>query len=331
MHKMFKYSFLFLALACGQCSGQTNPSIMTPSTTANPLLCTPEACEIPGSNSTAQPQQMAAVEKPVRIIYFTDPICSTCWGIEPQLRRLKLEYGQDVTVEYHMGGLLPQWEGFNGGGIRTPDDVAPHWDEVSHYYQMPIDGDVWLEDPLPSSYPPSIAFKAAQLQDEHKAQVFLRSIREMVFLQKKNITKWEYLAAAAQSAGLDVVKFKADYEGEARQLFQEDLALARKFNVRGFPTMYVINQTNEQQRVYGFKPYAAYETAILQLYPKAQKTAINTDPEYLFAQFPTLTTREFAELSGQTNEAAAEMLAKLQQSGRLGAYVSKNGVMWSRR
>ena len=31
---------------------------------------------------------------------------------------------------------------------------------------MPIDGDVWLEDPLNSSYPPSIAFKAAEMQDK---------------------------------------------------------------------------------------------------------------------------------------------------------------------
>ena len=69
---------------------------------------------------------------------------------------MKLEYGDYINIEYHMGGLVPSWEGFNSGGITKPSDVAHHWDEVSKYYEMPIDGDIWLEDPLHSSYPPSI-------------------------------------------------------------------------------------------------------------------------------------------------------------------------------
>jgi hypothetical protein len=43
-----------------------------------------------------------------------------------------------------------------------------------------FDGDIWLEDPLPSSYPPSIAFKAAQMQDGDLAILFLRRIKEML-------------------------------------------------------------------------------------------------------------------------------------------------------
>jgi predicted DsbA family dithiol-disulfide isomerase len=136
-------------------------------------------------------------EKSVKVIYFTDPICSSCWGIEPQLRKLKLEYGDNIDIEYRMGGLLPDWS-YNSGGISKPSDVAHHWDEVSLYYDMPIDGDIWLQDPLDSSYPPSIAFKAAQMQDREKALDFMRELREMVFLKKKNIAKWEHIATAAK-------------------------------------------------------------------------------------------------------------------------------------
>jgi hypothetical protein len=55
-----------------------------------------------------------------------------------------------MEVKYRMGGLLTDWS-YNNGGISKPSDVAHHWDEVSVYYDMPIDGNVWLEDPLPSS------------------------------------------------------------------------------------------------------------------------------------------------------------------------------------
>ena len=173
----------------------------------NPLMCDPESgiCEIPtNKTSSTDSNSVKANKKPVKIIYYTDPICSSCWGIEPQLRKLKLEYGDNIEIEYRMGGLLPNWS-YNSGGISKPSDVAHHWDEVSVYYDMPIDGNIWLEDPLSSSFPPSIAFKAAQMQDNEKASLFLREIREMVFLQKKNITKWEHLEFAGKKVGLDTV------------------------------------------------------------------------------------------------------------------------------
>ncbi|MGU3376971.1 DsbA family protein [Chryseobacterium sp. M5A1_1a] len=38
------------------------------------------------------------IEKPVKAIYFTGPICSSCWGIEPQLRKLQLEFGKSIET-----------------------------------------------------------------------------------------------------------------------------------------------------------------------------------------------------------------------------------------
>ena len=148
----------------------------------NPLLCDIETgmCETTDINTKdSQSEKQKSNDNLVKVIYYTDPICSSCWGIEPQLRKLKLEYGNNIEIDYRMGGLLPDWS-YNSGGISSPSDVAQHWDEVSAYYDMPIDGDVWLEDPLNSSFPSSIAFKAAQLQDNEKAILFLREIREQV-------------------------------------------------------------------------------------------------------------------------------------------------------
>ncbi len=178
----------------------------------NPLLCNIEdgLCEITPDSTARNSTKEVNSKKNIKVIYFTDPICSSCWGIEPQLRKLKLEYGTIIEIEYRMGGLLPDWN-YNSGGISKPSDVAHHWDEVSVYYDMPIDGDIWLEDPLFSSYPPSIAFKAAQLQDEKKASIFLREIREMVFIHKKNITNWGNLELAAKKAGLDLLNNYPEY------------------------------------------------------------------------------------------------------------------------
>ncbi|TNE79859.1 MAG: DsbA family protein [Bacteroidetes bacterium] len=298
----------------------------------NPLLCDPETgvCEMPQRPEKDTLAAAVSQVKPVKLSYFTDPICSSCWGIEVQLRKLKLEYGNYFEIDYHMGGLLPDWS-YNSGGISKPSDVAHHWDEVSAYYDMPIDGDVWLEDPLHSSYPPSIAFKAAQLQSEDKALDFMRIIREMVFLQKKNITKWEHLADAAAQVGLDSTQLKSDYEGRAKALFEADLNLSRNSGVRGFPSIFFSDTSGNKELVYGARPYATFEAALLKAYPQAKKQTYANDWESLFNAFASLTAREFSELSGQPRKQAEAFLTKLTTEGKLEVLKTKNGSLWKKR
>jgi predicted DsbA family dithiol-disulfide isomerase len=238
-----------------------------------------------------------------------------------------MEYGPYIQIEYRMGGLLPDWS-YNSGGISKPSDVAHHWDEVSLHYDMPIDGDIWLEDPLDSSYPPSIAFKAAQLQDPHKAIDFLRELREMVFLKKTNITKWENIAAAARKADLDVEQLERDFNGNVNALFKQDLELASQMGVRGFPTMFFVDEQGNQEKVYGTKPYLVYEEALQKLLPTARKAGIDTNWEKLFSKYHTLTAREFSELSSTPREETNVILQSLVEAGSLEELVTKNGSLW---
>ena len=321
---------LFRLLSCIcliSCSPQLTSSEMK--TDKNPLLCDINTgmCKTTAPNSSDSTLSINSNTKPIKIIYFTDPICSSCWGIEPQLRKLKLEYGDYIDIEYCMGGLLPDWS-YNSGGISKPSDVAHHWDEVSAYYNMPIDGDIWLEDPLDSSYPPSIAFKAAQMQDTDKALRFLRKIREMVFLYKKNITKWEYLKEAAVFAGLDIEQFKADYEGDAKRAFEEDLSIGRKLGVRGFPTLFFSNTDHTQITLYGYRPYHAFTHAVTQLAPASTKNAYKNSWEDLFLKYNTLTTKEFSELTNTSIDQSINTLQKLADTDKLEKLSTKNGALW---
>ncbi|GAO43121.1 DsbA family protein [Flavihumibacter petaseus] len=302
----------------------------------HPVLCDPGSgiCELPATSSaipvmSSVSKTKQSVTKPLKLLYFTDPICSSCWGIEAPLRKLKLAFGHCLEIEYRMGGLLPDWR-YNSGGISKPSDVAGHWDEVSNYYDMPIDGDVWLEDPLPSSFPPSIAFKAAQLQDPFKAVQWLREIREMVFLRKKNITRWEHLSMAAVIVGLDAVQLKEDFAGKANELFQDDLNLARAMGVRGFPTIFFSNPAGEVVKVNGAKPYAVFEQAVLKVYPAAKPNRYDQQEVALFTHFSSLTAREFSELTDTPRFEAESRLNELVAQGHLEKFVTKNGSIWNR-
>ena len=298
----------------------------------NPLICDPETgvCEIPVVAPNSEKEEAIAAEmKPIRVIYYTDPICSSCWGIEPQLRKLKLEYGHLLNFEYRMGGLLPDWS-YNSGSISKPEDVAQHWDEVSYYLQMPIDGDVWLEDPLHSSNPPSIAFKAAQLQDDQKALVFLRRLRELLFVEKKNITKWEHVKQAALYSQLDVNQLKEDYlNGSAEKHFLEDLELGRQLGIRGFPTIIFIDKDGNDHIVYGSKPYKNYELAIKNLLPMSKKKFYDNSLHHLMTHYPSLTVKEYAELSDKNIIIAKQILDALSSSTVLKKTETKNGHLYS--
>lgn len=299
----------------------------------NPLLnCDSEkgVCEIletPNIEVSENDLEALKTDK-IKIIYFTDPICSSCWGIEPQLRKFKLEYGESVDIEYRMGGLLPSWDIYNSGGISKPSDVAGHWEEVSPHYKMPIDGGVWIEDPLNSSYPPSIAFKAAQMQDKKKAIVFLRIIREMVFLDKLNITKTEHLEKAASLAKLDATQWKEDYESKAQIEFKKDLDLARQLGVRGFPTLIFVKDDEMLDILYGFKPYEEFEKRVKKIDSTIKKKEYSKEWENIFTVYPTLTTQEYAVLSNTTFEKAQEFLHTLSQENKISLKKIKNGDLW---
>ncbi len=299
----------------------------------NPLLCDMETgmCGPTNENTDATAKSpVRSTKKSVKLIYYTDPICSSCWGIEPQLRKLKLEYGDAIEIEYRMGGLLPDWS-YKSGGIGKPSDVATHWDEVSVHYDMPIDGDLWFEDPLDSSYPASIAFKAAQMQDNEKAILFLREIREMVFLQKKNIAKWKHLEVAAKKVGLNIEQFKTDFEGNAKELFEEDLKLGKDLGVRGFPTMFFLDELNNKETVFGSRPYAIYEAAILKLNSNADKSEYSKNWKTLFSKYQTLTAKEFSVISGTPRAESETLLNQLSNNGTLEKLTTKNGSIWTRK
>lgn len=301
----------------------------------NPVLCDPDSgvCAVPGQTETAPSRFKAFTPeaKPITVLYFTDPVCSACWCVEPALRKLMATYGGLIDLQTHMGGLLPGWEGFNDGGMTKPADIAPHWEEMGAYFRMPMLGDVWLEDPLMSSYPPSIAFKAAEMQDKHKSMAFLRRMRELVITEKKNITKWPVITEAATDAGLDTARLHADFNGAATALFQADLTLARSLGVRGFPTFIFTDATGARQVVYGARPYAHFEAAVKALVPDAQAAPPPASLEGLFAIHPTWCAEEAAVALGITHAQAEAALQAAEAKEALSALHTRNGSVWRRR
>ena len=151
----------------------------------------------------------------------------------------------------------------------------------------------------------------------------------MVFLKKKNITKWEHLEIAAKNVGLNLAQFKKDYEGEAKELFNKDLQLARESGVRGFPTIFFADATGKTEMVYGSKPYSSYENALLKIHSGISKTPYDKSWSALFSTYHSLTAKEFTELTGTARAESEKILNELTVNGKLEKLVTKNGAIWT--
>lgn len=280
---------------------------------SNPL----EGQKIPLVKRSSVKIKRPPVDQRIQIVYFTDPICSTCWAIQPQLRKLELEYGHQIEIDYRMGGLLPKWHEYNRHGITEPKQVAVHWEEVEAKSEMPINGEIWRTDPLPSSYPPSIAFKAAQLQNPEKAIIFLRKIREALFVAQKDIIDKGLLYRIALSSALDAAQIVRDIEGDAKDNFFQDIALCTELNIEFLPTLIFSNHRGETRRLVGENDYSVLQKTLQDLNPNLKLIDYNRDIRDLFYRYPSMSFKEYLYLSGVSRKKASADLEQMCLSGEL--------------
>lgn len=227
----------------------------------------------PGGDETNTMEfiDFSAPKKSVDLYYVTDPICSHCWALEPVLRKFVNQYGHYFNMHTLMGGLLEKWDGFAdaSNGISGPADVAGHWREVGEHSRMPIDGTVWYDNPIESSFIPSRVYKVIQGKNSDLANAFLRRAREELFAFNKNIAQDEVLINIVNQVGLDGEEIIQQSKlPEANTSLQEDFQLVRELGVRGFPTIVMVNEEQKGVRIVGARTLEDYTNALQQLLPE---------------------------------------------------------------
>ncbi|MHA6481747.1 DsbA family protein [Paenibacillus sp. strain BS8-2] len=211
--------------------------------------------------------QLTPSKKTVDLYYVTDPICSHCWALEPVFRRFTEQYGQYFKLHTIMGGLLESWNGFADvkNTINKPSDVASHWKEVGAHSRMPIDGSLWLTNPIQSSYPPSRVFKCIQRIDANLANVYLRRLREAVFVDNQNVAEEAVLIDIVSQLNLNGEEIvKQSFRSEAKEWLEEDFELVSQLGVRGFPTIVMMNEENKGVKIVGARALDNYVAGLKQ-------------------------------------------------------------------
>lgn len=266
----------------------------------------------------------------ITLTQYTDPNCTWSWGSEPIVRRVEARYGDQLTIDFVMGGLVEDFDEFYDAAndIGEPREVAPHWGAASERHGMPVDAGIWEEDPPTSTYPASIATKAASLQDERLGLRYLRRVREAVATERQNVERRDVLIPLADAVGVDVGQFvDALDDGRAKAAFEEDLQETRNRGVRGFPT-FRVEGDGEAMTLGGYQSFDRLEHALVEVAPGLQRRELPS-VETFVRTYGYVATREVAEVYEWSPGKAEQVLGELAANGDVRAVDRGNGTFWT--
>ena len=245
----------------------------------------------------------------MQVTYITDPACSESWGVEPMVRRLMADFGDNLTWRFVMGGLAREY---------TAEDhprMTNAWLARAESSRMPFDPLIWRDSPLKSTYPACMAMKAAADQSpEDGGYAYLRALREGIFCFRRKLDTADALTNEAARIGLNADRFKLDLNSNAVvEAFGNDLEIARdvpeKARAAGavvstggkervpLPTLVFTGEDGARHDVYGTHPYADYREAAMAA--GANPDADNQPPPIeALRRFGRMATREIEEVCG---------------------------------
>ena len=216
---------------------------------------------------------MTNMEDRIILTVFTDPMMGLSYESEPILERLQTEYADRIEIRYVMSMLVRDVADFmlpeeramepEAGILRYCKRLAQIYKSEESIGGLPInmDGFCLFDADHRSSRPLCLAYKAAQLADPQKADVFLKALRHATVLNCRPTTHYDEILRVVHEAGVDETSFERAYrDGRAQAALDNDLALTRRLRVHSLPA-YLIQHGDKALMMQSFH-YQEFVNAI---------------------------------------------------------------------
>ncbi|WP_083392274.1 ClpXP adapter SpxH family protein [Bacillus sp. MUM 13] len=267
-------------------------------------------------------------KKPIEIYVFVDPLCPECWALEPIIKKLHIEYGQLFSIKHVISGKLAT---LNAGKNKSYESLAQVWEKTASRSGMSCDGNLWLENPIVSPYSASIAIKAAELQGRLLAARFLRKLQEVLFIEKRDISKIDVLIEIAGSVGLDVEEFKRDINSSsAAKGFQCDLKITSEMEVTEIPSLVFFNHNIDEEgiKVSGIYPYDVYVHILEEMLTELPAPADPPSLESFIRIFKLVASKEIEVVYNMSKSQVEKEMKRLVLKQVVKKVPAKYGIFW---
>jgi hypothetical protein len=203
-------------------------------------------------------------------------------------------------------------------------DFIKHCLETAEKHGMPIkvEGFNLFSETENSSFPLCIAFKAAQMANMEKADLFLYNLRAAAMAEARQAITESELIAIADESGIDIAAFLDPLnDGSAEKAFWKDVEEAISMKVEVFPT-FVFEYEGKKMPLKSFRDYNTM-TAMIKAVSggKLLPQAVTYSPEALFELMethPRLAAEEVKEAFDFVDiEAMETAIAPLLNTGEL--------------
>lgn len=265
----------------------------------------------------------------VRVRYYTDPACPWSWALEPSFRRLLAQFGDELAVEYVIGGM--------GRSFEDRPAFALQALEAGQQSAMPVDARLWLQDPPASSHAAGMAVKAVAEQADPGP--YLRRLREGFFCRAIKLDNLDALLGEARALGsLDLAALRIGLSSHGvLELLGRDLERARSVDSARhaagadrvqLPSLEFVGQDGSVHGVYGYSRFEPLRQAAIRA-GAVESSAPPISIEEALGRFGTMATVEVAEVCQLPGPTAPAALWQRASEWRVRSERCGGGVLWS--
>ena len=171
------------------------------------------------------------------LIYFTDPMCSWCYGFSGVVEDIRRAFGRGLPIRLVLGGLRPGTEQAMTEEARA--EVLGHWRHVGEATGLPFDAAaIARPDFVYDTDPAARAVVVVRRQGDEAGLDYLLRIQRAFYAEARDVTSGEVLADLAAELGHDRASFlEAWGSEEAKGETWRDYAISQRAGVAGFPTL----------------------------------------------------------------------------------------------
>ena len=208
----------------------------------------------------------------IGITVFADPVCTWCWGSAPVIRALAYRYGEQIEIDYLMGGMIEDISSYSNRRLSVGGDIAlsnrnihQHWLEASEVHGMPVceSGFHLFSEERRSTLPQNFAYIAAKIYVEENRLTmpsdahwhFLRRLQEATAVNALQTNEKSIIFDLSATVGFNPEKFAEIYHSEkVKELFEEGKKVCQKFDPLTLPT-FLLKYRGEEIVVRGYSSY----------------------------------------------------------------------------